>query len=299
MTRFLALLVSLTGVAASAQTLRAPSLGRSALPGLGTLSAVSGGLTAASARPTLAFSPGLIPVLPAAVAVAPRISPLPPAGEGRVRVSAVAPLREAAVPLARAEGNPAAQAPVLSSVFEGRRASIPDAVVAGAFNPHPQPLSRPAGEGRLRANLVAEEPVPAPPARPVWKTAGLYALRAAGFLGALYGGFRVGDMAYLGAEFLGGWGLLVSLPLFGAAAWWLGRRENASPLGRSVMGGLFASAGFVVVGQQFWDLFHTPLGLFVGIPVGIALALVASGLLPRKKTFTGEPPQLNPIAGRH
>lgn len=285
MTRILALLVSLCGVAASAQTLRAPSLGRSALPGFGTLSAVSGGLTAASARPTLAFTPALTPVLPAAVAVAPRISPLPPAGEGRVRVSAATPLREAAVPLARAEGNPAAQAPVLSSVFEGRRASIPDAVIAGAaIHPHPQPLSRPAGEGRVRANLVAEEPVPAPPSRPVWKTAGLYALRTAGFLGALYGGFRVGDIAYLGAGFLGNWGLLVSLPLLGAAAWWLGRRENASPLGRWVMGGLFASAGFVVVGQQVWDLVHSPLGLFVGVPVGVALALMASGIWPRRRT---------------
>lgn len=295
MTRFLALFVSLTGVAASAQTVRAPSLGRSALPGFGTLSAVSGGLTAASARPLTLSAPVFTPTLPAAAVLpvaAPLAPQLQPARDARAGVSEG--LRAAAVPLARAEGNPSAQAPVLLSLFEGGRARSAAPVMGDV------PVARPSLLGPARnAALPADEPVPAPPARPVWKTAGLYALRAAGFLGALYGGFRVGDMAYLGAGFLGSWGMLVSLPLLGAAAWWLGRRENASPLGRSVMGGLFASAGFVVVGQQFWDLFHTPLGLFVGIPVGVVLALFASGLLPRKRKFTGEPPALNPIAGRH
>ncbi len=144
--------------------------------------------------------------------------------------------------------------------------------------------ARPSLLGPARnAVAPASEPVPAPPARPVWKTAGLYAVRAAGFLGALYGGFRVGDMAYLGLEFLGPWGLAAGLPVLAASAWWLGRRQNASPLGRSIMAGLYASAGFVVVGQQAWDLFHSPLGLIVGVPVGIALALVASGLLPRRR----------------
>lgn len=302
MTGFLVSLLTICAATASAQTVRAPALGRSALPGFGSLSAVAGGLAAGAvslpSAPSLA-APLAFPVLPSPALQSPRpavaalsaspLSPLPPAGEGGVRAAAV--LESASVPLARAEGDPAAQAPVLASLFEGGRTASAGAVMASDQAPRPSLLSRPM-------NAAADETPPPPPARPAWKTAGLYALRTAGFLGALYGGFRVGDFAYLGAQFLGAWGLALSLPLLGAAAWWLGRRRDSSPLGRSVIGGLFASAGFVVVGQQVWDLVQSPLGLFVGIPVGALLALVASGLLPRKRKFTGEPPNLNPRLNR-
>lgn len=277
-------IVLLSVASASGQTVRAPSLGRSALPGFGALIAVSGGLTAPSARPVLNFAPASNPTLPVAAAVpsfvAPQVSP---------RVSVAAPLREVAVPLARAEGNPSAQAPVLLSLFEGGRAQSAAPVSAAAS------VSRPSLLGPSRnAALPTEEPVPAPPSRPAWKTAGLYALRAGGFLGALYGGFRVGDMAYFGLGYLGPLGFVAGLPLLAASAWWLGSRKNSSLLGRFVMAGLYGSAGLVVVGQQAWDLFHSPLGLFVGFPVGVLLALLASGVLPRKRKFTGEPPNLNP-----
>lgn len=286
MTRSLAALLTLCAVTASAQTVRAPALGRSALPGVGALSAVTGGLTASAVSlptgPNLA-APLSRPVLPSPALQAPRLSApaltpslLPLAGEGRVKAAAV--LETASVPLARAAGNPSAQAPVLSSLFEGGRSNAAGAVLAA------EPAARPSSALLARNAVVStpEETPPPPPARPVWKTAGLYALRTAAFLGAFAGGFRVGDMVYLGAQFLGPWGLL-SLPVLGAAAWWLGRRKDASPLGRSVMGGVFASAGLVVVGQQVWDLVHSPLGLLVGVPVGILLALAASGLLPRRK----------------
>lgn len=282
---FLSMLLA-AALPAAAQTVRAPALGRSVLPVAGSLSAMgTAGLAPRAVLPN-ALIPTMLPtasVLPAlpSPAAAPA---LPPAAEGRQRVAAV--VQSVSVPLAKAAGDPAAQAPVLSSVFEGRRVASPDAVLAGA-SLAARPRLAPA------VKLTADE-TPAPPApRPVWKTAGLYALRAAGFLGAAYGGFRVGDIAYLGAQFLGPWGVLLSLPILGGAAWWLGRRQDASPLGRSIIGGLFLSAGFVVIGQQVWDLVSTPLGLFVGIPVGVALALVASGLLPRRKKFTGEPPNLN------
>lgn len=266
----LAALPLLCAAAAQAQVLRAPALGRSVLPGLGALSAVPSGLTA-PAQPALALAPAAAPVL--TVTALPAALPAPAAAAPAAAPRAV--LEAVSVPLAGAAGNPAAQAPVLSGLFEGRRVSIPDVVPAGASLSAPTRLA-PA------VNLAAEE-TPAPPApRPVWKTAGLYALRAAGFLGAAYGGLRIGDMAYLGAQFLGPWGVVLSLPLLGGAAWWLGRRKDASPLGRSIMGGLFLSAGFVVIGQQAWDLFHSPFGLFVGIPVGVVLALLASGRLGGK-----------------
>lgn len=282
---------------AAAQTLRAPALGRSVLPVGGTLSALSStGLAPKATLPT-SVSPRV--TLPTPAVITPVALPLPPSGEARVKVAAV--VEAVSVPLAKAEGNPAAQAPVLSNLFEGRRVASPSAVVAGvSIHPHSQPLSRPAGEGRVRGNLVADEPPEPPaPARPVWKTAGLYLIRAGGFLGALYGGFRVGDMAYMGLGFLGPWGFALGLPLLAGSAWWLGSRRDSSPLGRFIMAGLYGSAGFVVAGQQVWDLVHTPLGLIVGIPIGIALALVASGVLPRRKKFTGEPPNLNPSLPRH
>lgn len=300
MTHRLAALLTLCAVTASAQTVRAPALGRSALPGVGSLSAVAGGLTASAvslpSSQNLA-APFARPVLPSSALQAPRPSaPVLPAapptlaGEGRVKAAVV--LEAASVPLARAGGNPSAQAPVLSSLFEGGRSNAAAAVLAG------EPAARPSGLLRNAVLSAPEETPPPPPARPAWKTAGLYALRTAAFLGAFAGGFRVGDVAYLGLESLGPWGLAVSLPVLAAAAWWLGRRANASPLGRSVMGGVFASAGLVVVGQQAWDLVHSPFGLFVGVPIGVLLALVASGLLPRKKKFTGEPPNLNPRLNR-
>lgn len=264
----LAALSLLCTASASAQVLRAPALGRSVLPGVSALSAVPSGL-AAPARPALALAPAVAPLLTvtALSAALPAPTAAVPAATPR------AALEAASVSLARAAENPAAQAPVLSGLFEGRRTGDAGFVVVDASIHGPARLG-PA----INAARPAAEPTPPAPSRPVWKTAGLYALRAAGFLGALYGGFRVGDLAYLGLESLGGLGLALSLPLLASAAWWLGRRRNASPLGRAVMAGLFASAGFTIVGQQVWDLVHSPLGLFVGIPVGVLLALVSAGL---------------------
>lgn len=258
---------------AGAQALKAPALGRSVLPVGGSLSAFSAaGLAPKATLPTL-VSPTVS--LPTPAVVTPVSLPLPPAGEGRVRAAAV--VEAVSVPLAKAEGNPSAQAPLLSSVFEGRRASIPDAVIAGPSLSAPMRLAR-------TANLVADtSPEPPAPIRPVWKTAGLYLIRAGGFLGALYGGFRVGDMAYMGLGFLGPWGFAVGLPLLAGSAWWLGSRKDSSPLGRFIMAGLYGSAGFVVAGQQAWDLTSYPLAVLLGLPIGVALALVASGVLPRRK----------------
>lgn len=280
MTRSLAALLTLCAVTASAQTVRAPALGRSALPGLGSLSAVAGGLNASAAALPLAPSlavPLARPVLPSPALQAPR--PAAPSAPVLPASPAAAVLETASVPLARAAGNPSAQAPVLSSLFEGGRSHAAGAVLAA------EPAARPSALLARNAVLVAPQDAPPPaPARPVWKTAGLYTLRLAAFLGALYGGFRVGDFAYLGLEGFGAWGLALSLPLLAGAAWWLGNLKNRSTLGRFVYAGLFASAGFVVVGQQAWDLFRSPLGLFVGVPVGILLALLSSGVVGRRRS---------------
>ncbi|TBR17102.1 hypothetical protein EPO15_17615, partial [bacterium] len=171
-------LLALFAGPAAAQTVHAPALGRSVLPGFGVLNAAPSGILAApAARPTLAPAPVLsLPILPAAASPAVAAQPAP-------AVRAV--LESVSVPLAKAAGAPAAQAPVLSNLFEGRRASVPDAVVAG------ESFARPAALAPARnAAVSAEDPAPPAP-RPVWKTAGLYALRTAGFLGALAGGFRV------------------------------------------------------------------------------------------------------------
>ncbi|MBI2362148.1 MAG: hypothetical protein HYV15_02040 [Elusimicrobia bacterium] len=120
---------------------------------------------------------------------------------------------------------------------------------------------------------MAEPPAP----QPRWKKAALFLGRTAGVLVGLWGGMKVGDLAYaLVFVKLAPFGLLAALPAAAALAWYLRRRDAGlgSRLGWAAMLGAFS---FSAVGQLFWDLTGSPLGLLAGIAVGAALALYAGG----------------------
>ncbi|MBI5597241.1 MAG: hypothetical protein HY928_14200 [Elusimicrobia bacterium] len=228
----------------------------------------------APALPLSALSAPALPVVSLQALPAPAALPVPTAARAISASASARPLAVAVESIRQARAEPAAAAPVLDRLYEARAvpgsASAP--VFAAAASASPARLA-------VRVNAVrAEAPAEPPAPQPGWKKAATLLGRTASVLVGLWGGTKLGDVAYaLAFAKLAPFGLLAALPAAAALAWYLRRRQAglASRLGWAAMLGTFS---FSALGQLAWDLTGSPLGLLAGMALGAALALYAGGL---------------------
>lgn len=267
------LIFLLAAVPLAAQVVvRAPSLGVSVLgaasaplaaPRLAAPTLSMTGLSLPAARlPTLA-----LPLLPTAAAARP------------IPLASAQPLAAAVEAVQKTQDSASAAAPILQNLFDGRVSPRPlDAVPGWAPDISPRLT---LGAPLVNAVTPADEP-PAPK-QPAWKRAATVIGRILALPFGLWGGLRVGDLAYgLALSGTGIAGLVLTSALLAGGAWFLSRKERT--LGsRLLWGGLLASSAFSVVGQLAWDVTGSALfGLAGGLLLGTALAAFVILRSPRR-----------------
>lgn len=227
----------------------------------------------APALPRSALAAPTLPAVSLRASPMPAALPVPSAARAAAAVASARPLAVAVENLRAAHAEPAAAAPVLDRLYEprGTPASVSVPVWAGTVSVAPARLN--ARVNAVRAAAPTEPPAP----QPGWKKAAAILGRTASVLAGLWGGMKVGDVAYaLAFAKLAPFGMLAALPAAAGLAWYLRRRQAglASRLGWAAMLGTFS---FSAIGQLAWDLTGSPLGLLAGIVLGAALALYAGG----------------------